>query len=390
MSIYIEIRDPKKDLKKKIRTHKRQRTLHNLLWVGGILMAILSTFLLVEMQTYTHQKVVRSYKGDISAGEYVEFGKGFLKYTRDGIECIDSKGKAQWNQSYQIKNPMVIVNGDSGAVAEKGGNDIIVFNKKGPQGNIHTNYPIEKMVISPEGIVGALLKNETKPQIICFDPEGEILIEHQSTINGKGYPIGMALSPNGTILQVSYLCVEDGVQATRVSYYNFGKNSSAEDDFLVTEEIYKNTVIPETIFLNNRKSILISDNSIIFYKGDERPEKDKEIKLDKDIISFFHDDDYLGFLLANKNQEGCELRLYDMSGSIKLSKTIEEKVGKVKISDGSVIIYNGNQCDIYTTMGIHKFDGQMKEDILQIKRLPGINRYLVISEGGIAQIRLVK
>ena len=390
MSIYIEIKDPKKDLEKKIRTHKRQRTLHNLLWVGGILMAILSTFLLVEMQTYTHQKVVRSYRGDISSGEYVEFGKGFLKYTKDGIEYVDSRGKAQWNQSYQIKDPMVIVNGDSGAVAEKGGNDIIVFNKKGPQGNIHTNYPIEKMVISPEGIVGALLKNETKPQIICFNAEGEILIEHQSTINGKGYPIGMALSPNGTILQVSYLCVEDGVEATRVSYYNFGKNSSAENDFLVTEDIYKNTVVPETVFLNNKKSVLISDSSIIFYKGDEKPEKEKEIKLDKQIISFFHDEDYLGFLLANKNQEGCELRLYDMSGSVKLSKTIEEKVGKVKISDGSVIIYNGNQCDIYTTMGIHKFDGQMKEDILQIKRLPGINRYLVISEGGITQIRLVK
>lgn len=390
MSIYIEIKDPKKDLEKKIRTHKRQRTLHNLLWVGGILMAILSTFLLVEMQTYTHQKVVRSYRADISAGEYVEFGKGFLKYTRDGIEYVNSKGKAQWNQSYQIKDPMVIVNGNSGAVAEKGGNDIIVFNKKGPQGNIHTNYPIEKMVISPEGIVGTLLKNETKPQIICFDSEGEILIEHQSTINGKGYPIGMAISPNSTIFQVSYLCVEDGVQATRVSFYNFGKNGSAEEDFLVAEDIYKNTVIPETVFLNNKKSILISDNSIIFYKGDEKPEKDKEIKLDKQIISFFHDDDYLGFLLDNKNQEGCELRLYDMSGKLKLSKTIEEKVGKVKISDGSVIIYNGNQCDIYTTMGIHKFDGQMKEDILQIKRLPGINRYLVISEGGITQIRLVK
>ena len=390
MSIYIEIKDPQKDMEEKIRMHKRQRIIHNLLWIGGIFLVILSTFLLVEMQTYTHQKVIRSYKGNISSGEYVEFGKGFLKYTRDGIEYLDTRGRAQWNQSYQIKDPMVIVNGNSGAVAEKGGNDIIVFNKKGPQGNIHTNYPIEKLVISPGGIVGALLKNEAKPQILCFNTDGEVLIEHQSTINGRGYPIGMAISPDGTLLQVSYLCVEDGVQATRVSYYNFGKKASEKDNFLVTEDIYKNKVIPETIFLSNNRSVLISDNSVLFYKGDEKPKKEKEIKLDKNIISFFHDDDYLGFLLANKNQEGCELRLYNMSGKLKLSKTIDEKVGKVKISDGSVIIYNGNQCDIYTTMGVHKFDGQMKEDILQIRKLPGINRYLVISRSGITQIRLVK
>lgn len=390
MSVYIEIKNPEKTLDEKIRARKKQRLLHHLLWIGGIVMAIFSTLLLVEMDTYSHQKVVKSYKGDISAGEYVEFGKGFLKYTRDGIEYLDSRGEARWNLSYQLKDPVVTVNKDAGAVAENGGNDIIIFNKKGKLGEVHTNYPVEKMVISPNGIVAVLLKNEAKPQIICYNPEGEVLVEHQSTINGRGYPIGMSLSPNGTLLQVSYLSVEDGVQATRVCYYNFGKKGKGEKDFLVSEDVYKNRIVPVSFFLNNKKSILISDNSILFYKGSDKPEKKKEITLDKDIISFFHDDEYLGFLLSNKGGEGCELRLYDLSGKQKLSKNIDEKIGKVKISDGNVIIYNGNQCDIYTTLGVHKFNGQMKENILQIVRKPGINRYVVISQGGMAQIRLVK
>ena len=56
--------------------------------------------------------------------------------------------------------------------------------------------------------------------VVCYDATGNVLVEHRASLTGTGYPIGIALSPNGTRLQISYLCVADGVEATRVGYLN--------------------------------------------------------------------------------------------------------------------------------------------------------------------------
>ena len=40
------------------------------------------------------------------------------------------KGVEQWNQSYQIKDPVINVSGKAMAVAERGGNDYYVWMKK--------------------------------------------------------------------------------------------------------------------------------------------------------------------------------------------------------------------------------------------------------------------
>lgn len=66
----------------------------------------------------------------------------------DGMELrISIKGVEQWNQSYQIKDPVINVSGKAMAVAERGGNDIYVMDEKGAKGEIHTNYPIEKIAV---------------------------------------------------------------------------------------------------------------------------------------------------------------------------------------------------------------------------------------------------
>ena len=45
-------------------------------------------------------------------------------------------------------------------VAERGGNDIYVMDEKGAKGEIHTNYPIEKIAVAENGIVSTILNNE--------------------------------------------------------------------------------------------------------------------------------------------------------------------------------------------------------------------------------------
>ena len=53
-----------------------------------------------------------------------------LKYSRDGVSYLNIRGEEQWNQSVQFKNPFVEINGTTAAVADKGGNNILVVQEE--------------------------------------------------------------------------------------------------------------------------------------------------------------------------------------------------------------------------------------------------------------------
>lgn len=391
MGVIIEVRNPLEDLEEKIKAHRRRFWRKVILTTVTLLAAAASTYLLVELQTYNVARTVQSYQdAGNDKNSYMQFSNGVIKYSRDGIAFLNRKAEEQWNQSYQIKNPFLNINKDSVVVGDRGGNDILVFNKKGLRGEVHTNYPVESLAVSENGIVCALLKNENTPLIVCYDAAGNMLVEHRASITGTGYPIGMAISPDGGMLQVSYLCVVDGVQATRIIYYDFHNGGTEESEQQAAEEVYKNEIIPMSFFADDDTSILISDQAFYVYKGKDKPSLSKKVELNKEVKSVFYDDEYIGFVLKEDAQDKNELRLYNMSGTEKLSKTFSGEYGNVKIADGSIMMFDGKQCAVFTTWGVQKFDGEMEENILDILPLSGINKYLVMSERGIEEVRFGK
>ena len=391
MGVIIEVRDPMADLEEKIKTHRLRVWRRMILTTVTLILAVVSTWLLLEVQTYTKIRTVQEYEAaGLENGSYAQYSTGVLKYSRDGIAFLDKKGEEQWNQAYQIKNPFLSVNEDSAVVADRGGNDILVFDKAGLKGEIHTNYPVERTAVSQNGIVAAILRNGNSPQVVCYDATGNVLVEHRASLTGTGYPIGLALSPDGTMLQVSYLCVEDGVQATRVMYFDFDKTANEEEKHQAAEDIYKNTVLPTAFFVDEKTSVLVGDKAFMIYKGSDEPKLSKTVEIDKEIKSFFYDKKYLGFVLKNSGEEGYELRLYSMAGTKKLSETFDGEFTNVKVSRENVILYEGKNCMMFSTWGVKKFEGEMDKDIMEILPLSGVNKYLVMNTDGIEEIRLVK
>ncbi len=52
-------------------------------------------------------------------------------------------------------------------------NDVVIFQKDGVKGEIHTTLPIEKATVSSQGIVCAVLKDSSSPKIVCYDTAGK-------------------------------------------------------------------------------------------------------------------------------------------------------------------------------------------------------------------------
>ena len=88
--------------------------------------------------------------------------------------------------------------------------------------------------------------------------------------------------------------------------------------------------------------------------------------------------------------EGYELRLYNMSGNLALSRDFEGEYSNIKVSNGNVIMYDGKKSLIYSELGVKKSEGEMDKEIMEILPLQGINKYLVMNADGIEEIRLVK
>lgn len=383
--------DPTGDMEKEIRQHKKKQRRKIVFGTVAVLVAGIAVFLLIHLQTYTSVRVSDTYKISGAAdNNYQEFAEGVLKYGRDGIAYLDQNGEEQWNLPYQIKTPFVDVNKVSAAVADKGGNDIMIFQEDGLKGEVHTTLPIEKISVSEQGIVSVILKNDTAPQIICYDTAGNILVEHKASLSGTGYPMDVAISADGELLQVIYLYMQEGKIISKAIYYNFGEAGEEKTDHQVAYKEYEDSVIAAGFFMNKSVSAVVGDNCLTIFKGKDTPKEAAAITIDKEIKSVFHNDKYIGMVLKNEGKGGYELRLYNTSGKKVMSKDFTGDYKNVKLSGGQVIMYDGKQCSIFMRSGIQKFEGEMNNNILEIFPVFGVNKYIVMNANGMEKVRLVK
>ena len=382
---------PETEAMEEAKRQKRKRWKKTGIIAGSILAVSIGIYLLINLQTYTSVRTVDTYPvSGAASSEYKQFADGVLKYSRDGISYLDQKGSEVWNQPYQIQNPVVDVNETSGAVADKGGNAILVFNEEGLRGEIETDLPIERISVSEQGIVSVILIDESSSQILCYDAAGNILVEHKTSVNGTGYPMDAALSPDGEILQVLYLYTQDGTITSRVAYYNFGQEGESETDHQVTEQEYKDVVMADGFFMNQSVSAAVGDNMLTIFRGKSVPEEAVKVEIDKEIKSVFHNQEYIGMILKNEGKEGYELRLYNDRGQMAMSEDFSGDYSNVKICGSQVIMYDGKNCSIFTRGGIQKFEGEMNSNILEIFPVAGVNKYIVMNENGMEVVRLVK
>ena len=107
-------------------------------------------------------------------------------------------------------------------------------------------------------------------------------------------------------------------------------------------------------------------------------------------LKLIHNEKYIGMILKNQGKGGYELRLYNKSGKVVLSKEFKGDYSHVKLCGNQVIMYDGKNCSIFMKNGIQKFKGRMDNNILEMFPVGGVNQYIVLSANGMEKVRLVK
>ena len=353
--------------------------------------ALLGTLVYVQLknQVYTSYVILSSIaRQQYDSSVCLSYGNGFLSYSGDGISYTDAKGNAVWNQAYEMQEPMVRVTGSKVAVADYNGHIIYSISQDGNYIEIDTNLPIREIAVSESGMVAAVLEDTGITWIYLYSSMGETIAYIRTTMQNSGYPSALALSPDGTLLAVSYLTVDNGTAKSSVAFYNFSSVGQNYVDNFVSGSDYADAVIPFLAFLNNDTSFAVADNRLVIYGGGQRPKSVADVLLNEEIQSTFYNESYVVPVFLDTTGNGKYLLdVYNTSCMVETSLYFDMDYKDIIFRKDNIIIYNETQCLLANMNGVERFNGDFQTPYLLFAPIRG-NRYLAVSQESIDIIEM--
>lgn len=307
--------------------------------------------------------------------DYQIYADGFLKVTRDGATYINSAGKIIWNQAFEMNSPCVTVNGDYCAIGDQGKTSIFIMNTSGTTGQAETNLPINKLSIAETGVVYALLEDSSASYITVFTREGAALdISIKSILDGDGYPIDIAVSPDGTELIASFAYIDNGTIGNKIIFYNLdevGQNAGSNRVVGGFTDDFAGHLTGRVHFSDNTYAQAFYDGGIAFFstKVLTSPELLQNVAIEDTIKAISYSDDYVGTVTLNSDEntpEAYNLTVYRVNGQMVFTVPVSFNVSGFDIDQGMVFLYNDKNLRVYDMSGNIKFDGSIDRPISKV------------------------
>ncbi len=355
-----------------------------------VFLVILGVYLFNRFRTFDGYEVVN--KIETKSGEssrFIPFKDGIIKYSRNGISYLEGDTTA-WDESYEMKNPLIDVCGDYLCVADKNANDILIFNEDGKKGSVTTTYPIAKAEVAEQGVVAALLKDRESNYIEVFDKDGSLLVSHKSLLTENGYPLNFSLSDDGERMIVPYVEVSAGSIKSKVVFYNFGNAGKNKNDRVVAQFTqYKDELVPFVKYIDNTTAVAVSENRITIYKAGDEPKVDEEEKFKGEAQKVFYDEDYIGLVFKTKSgKKPYRVVVYNDGLSEKLNEKVGLAFDTVKFAGKNVLMYNDKNALMLSFHGVERFNYTFKKAISEMIPLDSYREFLLVKNDGVEEIKL--
>lgn len=389
---FLKIKKSQEDVsyKKNLVIHKIS-VFYRIIIVVVVIIAIgVGTYVYFENKVYTEYNVVsKTERTDASTTIYKKYLDGILKCNNDGASYTDYSNNVLWNETFEMQNPLIDICNEYVGIADKEGNSIYVFNKKGLQSKIEINEPIEQLQVASQGVVYAVLDDGNNSMIYAYDNEGSVLAKSKQPMAKSGYPIDISVSDDGEKLAVSYLYVDSGIMKTDIAFYNFGSVGQNKSDHIVSGYTYENIVFPSISFVNQTTAVAFGDNKIGIYKGKQKPEMTKEIEVKDEMKGVYHSDRYFGLVFTNSDAgKKYRIEIYDLEGEKVLTLKFDQDYNDIIINDDKFIIVSEMGFSVYNMSGLEKFHYDSQKALLNVIPKSGKNKFVIIDAGGTQEISL--
>lgn len=343
-----------KQAAQKIKKHRRN------IVIGVLIALVLATiagvilYKYLDGRTYSSYTISTSYnRDDTETAQYKEYGSGYVRYSNDGITYIDRKNNSIWNETYSMQKPQVKECGDCIAVGDINGSSIYIFDKNGLKGTVDTSLAISQIEVGSQGVVVAVLEDNTANYINMYNTDGSKVYSIKTTLEGDGYPLDISISDDATKLIASFVYVSGEEMKTNVVFYNFSEVGQNETERVVGGfNHYDNTIVADVEFVNDTTAVAVGENVVSIYNIKEYPSLSKEINIENSIENVFWSSKYIGLILDNSETGDLyKLVVYDLSGNKVTEKTFSTQYDEIKFDSDSILLCSSNVWSVMNMNG---------------------------------------
>lgn len=330
---------------------------------------------------------------DVTQMSYLPYNNSFIKYSKEGICCLDKNGMSVWVESYKMKQPAVAISDEYIAVADLNGNTVYIFNAAGKVEMIETPYKICNIDVASQGVFAVVLENETENFIQLYDKFGTELVGMRTTISDSGYPLDIALSENGTKMMTSYITVE-GIEVTNtIAAYNFGEvGQNATDRLVGGFNNLGDTIVPKIEFLNNDTVCAFGDNQFILYSMKEKPSEKCVISdFQGEIQSIFYNSKCVGIVEkgAEDSESLYQIRCFDLNGKQRFCKELNFSYNQIYATETELFVIGSSEVRIYDMQGRLKFSYAFSKEVKNIVPTGVPLKYIIVYDDGTEVVKLL-
>ena len=379
------------ELDEQIREHRKSILKRGIQVIGIVALLVIGVELFSALRSFDDYEIRDSIDRKSSGStQYEMFGDYLLEYSNDGISCVSGNRDIVWNQSFEMASPKVQICGDYLAVYDAAGTKLFILTESGLQKSLEMTSPIQTVCIANQGTVAVLMKENQESQVKLFDKKGNELANGKFYGDKGGFPIDIALSHDGTKLAVDMIDVTAGQVNTTISFYNFGSVGQSEIDNNVGTYTFEGLIVPEIDYVSNSRMIGMGTGTLLVFDGTQKPELSKEIYLEEEILSFFHNDKYVGIVYDNIEVENSwHIKVMDMRGNTVMENDTTIPYDTIEfLSNKEICVRNTTQCEIFTVHSIKKFAYEFDKELYTVFATGGVQNYTFIFKDTIEEVKL--
>ena len=391
---YMKEKQKREQNKTDYRTKIRKHRLGTFLRVASVILAVAVLVMLVTVQyrnhIYTSYDVIDSVEQTAIEGTTdIRLGDTILTYSKDGAHCTDARGNILWNQTYEIQDVVIDVCENVAVIAAYNGRDVYVVSSQKVLGNFTTNLPIREAAVSSSGRVAIIMADTNITYINTYTMEGKLEFEGQATMSSSGYPLALSLSPDGELMQISYMYLDAGVQKSKVAFYNLGPVGANHTDYMVSVHEYTNILIPYVEFMNDQTAFAVGDSQIMLYYGGQKPVPLAEFSYEDEVQSVFYNEEYVGLVFYSDSGKALyKMNVYDGHGTHTGTYYFNIDYTDIVFKGNDFIVYNDSECLIMTMNQEEKYSGTFEKGVRCLLPLRSSYKYLLVTGSSLDTIQL--
>lgn len=351
------------------------------------IIAALLVIIFITKKEYTGSEVV-SQTQILSDARVIGMDNGFCAYNRDGASGYDDDAELIWNICYNYKDPIGAVCGEFAVFADKGGQSAVITDGTGAQSNIEIPGQIRECRVAENGNAALLADAGEQDNIFIYDKKGQKVLEIRTDVRRMGFPMTIALSPDGKKLVTSYLAIEEE-PGCRVTFYNFGDVGQNYSDKIVGSFDYNNEIIPFISFVDDTYVCVCGEKTATIYKFSEIPEVSRTFNYDGTIKGIGINDSDVAIAVTDSYGR-TYVRWYDRTGDLRSETTTNIGFDEIYPDEGELLVTAGNTFAIYDSDGSEKIRTVLTTRIEAAFATDSTDEYLIIGDGKAQVIRLVR